>query len=40
MRKPESLGYRAVLTIFDRFDTVPACDGHTDGHDDSVYHAK
>jgi len=50
-RKLESLNYRMVLLTyyrdptFNRFGTVPACDGRTDRrndghtHDDSIYRA-
>jgi len=40
LRKLESWGYQAVKTQFDdrlsRFDTIPACEGRTDGQTSSL----
>jgi len=39
LRKPESWGYQAVKTVDDRlsrFDTIPVCDGRTDGQTSSL----
>ena len=34
------MGYRVVKkadNVFSRFDTLPACDGQTDGQTESIY---